>query len=68
MDSRPRRSLRTKQKQLRRTKAGTQTMQRETQNKEPADATRPAVVADLSLGQWVTRLNSEIEKIKAAED
>jgi hypothetical protein len=43
-------------------------MQRETQNQEPADAPRPAVVADLSLGRWVTRLNSEIEKIKAAED
>jgi hypothetical protein len=43
-------------------------MQRETQNQEPADASRPAVVADLSLSQWVTRLQAELQKIEAAED
>ena len=68
MDIRPRRALRTIQKQLRRTKAGTQTMQRETQNEEPAGQTRPPVVADLSLGHWVTRVQEALEKIEAAED
>ena len=68
MDIGPRRALRAKQKQLRRTKAGTQTMQRETKNQEPADTTRPPVVADLSLGQWVTRVKEALQKIEAAED
>ncbi len=43
-------------------------MQRETQNEEPAGQTRPPVVADLSLGQWVTRVKAALEKIEAAED
>ena len=68
MDIRPRRALRTIQKQLRRTKAGTQTMQRETQNQEPSADTRPPVVDDLSLGQWVTRVQEALQKIEAAED
>jgi len=43
-------------------------MQRETQNQEPAADTRPPVVADLSLGQWVTRLQAAMKEIEAAED
>jgi hypothetical protein len=43
-------------------------MQRETQNQEGADTTRSAVVADLSLGWWVTRVEAALKKIEAAED
>ena len=68
MDIRPCRSLRAQKKQLWRVEAGAQTMQRETKNQEPADTTRPPVVTDLSLGQWVTRVQAALQKIEAAEN
>jgi hypothetical protein len=43
-------------------------MQRETQNQKPAADTRPPVVADLSLSEWVTRVEAALKKIEAAED